>query len=148
MTDKIQQIIQEISKKHGILISRDDPVLMVHTINDFIIEDSIREQQTLLNQYKQELEVILHRWADNARELSERVLNTALASGKEAMTKVLHDSSSLVVQSIQNELSVLLKQVVRERRVTGRLVRYQLGIASVLFSVSCVLCVLSFHNFL
>ncbi len=33
MTDPIEELIKEIAAKHGIAVSRDDPILILQTIN-------------------------------------------------------------------------------------------------------------------
>ena len=38
MDDKIDSLIQEISTKHGVVIGRDDPILILHSVNMRLIE--------------------------------------------------------------------------------------------------------------
>ena len=44
MTD-VEELIQEIALKHGITVSRDDPILILQTINKRLMEDSAKAQQ-------------------------------------------------------------------------------------------------------
>lgn len=60
--DKIEAIIKEIAAKHGIAVGRDDPILILQTINEKLMRDSAVAQQAILNTFKEELEDIAHRW--------------------------------------------------------------------------------------
>ena len=82
--DKIEELIREIAVKHGIAVGRDDPILILQTINTRLMQDSQAAQQEILDRFKEELEAIAHRWGDDAKGKAERTLNAALAASKEA----------------------------------------------------------------
>ena len=48
MGDRIEELIKEIAVKHGIAVSRDDPILVLHTINNRLLQDSSKAQQIQL----------------------------------------------------------------------------------------------------
>jgi hypothetical protein len=50
-SDAINRIIEEVAVKHGISLGRDDPVLMVYTINRQLMESSAKIQQEALDKY-------------------------------------------------------------------------------------------------
>lgn len=56
MADQVEELIKEIAAKHGIAVSRDDPILVLQTINNRLMQDSSKAQQAQLDQYKEELE--------------------------------------------------------------------------------------------
>ena len=60
--DKIEELIREIAVKHGIAVGRDDPILILQTINTRLMQDSQAAQQEILDRFKEELEAIAHRW--------------------------------------------------------------------------------------
>jgi hypothetical protein len=45
MTDPVEELIREIAAKHGIAVSRDDPILILQTINTRLLQDSAKAQQ-------------------------------------------------------------------------------------------------------
>jgi len=102
--DKIEQLIREIASKHGIAVARDDPILVLQTINHRLLQDSVAAQQAMLDQYKQELEGIGNRWSMDAREKAERVLNAALEASREAMTQFLQTSAKAASIVIKEEI--------------------------------------------
>ena len=95
MSDQIEELIREIAAKHGIAVGRDDPVLILHTINARLMADSAA---------KEELEGIAHRWGEDAKAKAERMLNAALAASKDAMAKVMKDSAAQAAEAIRREI--------------------------------------------
>mgnify|MGYP003379481151 CR=1 FL=1 len=77
--DKIEETIKAIAARHGIAVSRDDPILVLQTINDRLMQDSQAAQQEILEGFKSELEAIAHRWGEDSKGKAERTLNAALA---------------------------------------------------------------------
>ncbi|OEZ97403.1 conjugal transfer protein TraM [Duganella phyllosphaerae] len=106
--DKIEQLIREIASKHGIAVARDDPILVLQTINHRLLQDSVAAQQAMLDQYKQELEGIGNRWGMDAREKAERVLNAALESSTELMTLLAQASAKAASAAIEDKMKVLM----------------------------------------
>jgi hypothetical protein len=84
MADQVEELIKEIAAKHGIAVSRDDPILILQTINARLMQDSAKAQQVMLDQYKEELEALALRWGNDAKTKAERILNVSLAASKEA----------------------------------------------------------------
>ncbi len=65
--DKIEELIGEIAVKHGITIGRNDPILILQTINERLMQDTQAAQQEILDHFKEELESIAHRWGEDAK---------------------------------------------------------------------------------
>lgn len=100
--EKIDQLIREIAIKHGIAVARDDPILVLQTINHRLLQDSVAAQQAMLDRYKEELEGISNRWGMDAQQKAERVLNSALDASRKAM--------ALMVQSASKEASATIEE--------------------------------------
>lgn len=104
MSNQLDEVIKDIAVKHGVVIGRDDPILMLHTMNTKLMNDNSLAQREILNQYKSELEEISHRWGRDAKEKSERILNAALIASKEVMNKQITESTESVIQNIKLEI--------------------------------------------
>lgn len=101
MSEKMDTLIKEIAIKHGMLLSKDDPILMLQTVNEQLIEDNKKAHQEILLNFKGEIEHISTQWRDDAKDKSEKILNAALASSKEMMTKLVQQSTNQAVEAIQ-----------------------------------------------
>jgi CBS-domain-containing membrane protein len=109
-TDKIEETIKEIAVKHGIAVGRDDPILILQTINERLMQDSAAAQQEILDHFKEELEAIAHRWGDDAKNKAERTLNAALTASREAMTNTMGEGAKSAAELIRREIKAASAQ--------------------------------------
>lgn len=68
MSSAIDETIKEIAVKHGVSVGRDDPLLILQTMHERLIEQQKRAQQELLDQFKSEIEQISSQWKNDAKE--------------------------------------------------------------------------------
>jgi hypothetical protein len=111
MTDQVEELIREIAAKHGIAVARDDPILVLQTINNRLLQDSVKAQQVQLDAYKEELEAIALRWQNDAKEKAERILNASLAASKEAMEQIMQAGAESSVTSVRQQVDAALSQI-------------------------------------
>ncbi|HAU0965794.1 conjugal transfer protein TraM [Legionella israelensis] len=136
MSEKLDKIVQDITVKHGVLLGKDDPILMLQTMNEQLIEENRKAQQDLLVKFREEMEGISSQWKDDAKEKAEKVLNAALASSKEAITRLLHESTKESVQAMQKLLSDSLIEARSLTRKTQKFSQFALVSSATLFAVS------------
>jgi len=105
MTDKWDETIQEIAIKHGVVLSKDDPILMLQTMNERLVEETRQAQTVMLTQFREEMEGISSQWRDDANNKAEKILNAALSSSKEAMDKILRQTTSEFTQAMKQLIS-------------------------------------------
>ena len=124
MADQVEELIKEIAAKHGIAVSRDDPILVLQTINNRLMQDSSKAQQAQLDQYKEELEALALRWGTDAKDKAERILNAALTASKGAMDKAMQENAKSTAATVRAEVDAALGRVagqVKDARRIGRL---------------------------
>jgi hypothetical protein len=109
--DQVESLIREIAEKHGILVGRDDPILVLQTINNRLLQDSAKAQQAQLDRYKEELEALAQRWGADAREKAERILNASLTAGKQAMGDLMEEGAKATSRAVAGEIDVLLAKL-------------------------------------
>ncbi|WP_010655149.1 conjugal transfer protein TraM [Fluoribacter dumoffii] len=105
MNDKFDTVMQEIAVKHGVVLSKDDPILILQTMNNRLIEETQQAQAAMLAQFREEMESISSQWKDDAREKAEKILNSALAGSKDAMARLLRESTNELVQTMKKIIS-------------------------------------------
>tara|TARA_B110000879_G_C11179553_1_gene517646 strand:+ start:2933 stop:3379 length:447 start_codon:yes stop_codon:yes gene_type:complete len=110
MTSTIEETIKEIAVKHGVSVGRNDPILILQTMQEKLIEKQNDAQQLLLDNFKSEIEQISSRWQNDAKEKSEQILNTTLLTCKETMAKAIQASTSESITQIKNVISSSLKE--------------------------------------
>ncbi|HCD9261982.1 TPA: conjugal transfer protein TraM [Legionella pneumophila] len=145
MADQLEMLINDIAIKHGVVIGRDDPILILQTMNAKLMEDNAKTQQLMLNQYKEDLEGIALRWGNDAKEKSERILNASLTAAKETMANVLEASATTTAFTIQNDIEKLLSHAGGALRRTERIALINLA-ASALTLLAAGMVILGFFR--
>lgn len=98
--DPIHQIIEEVAVKHGYALDRDDPVLMLYTINRRLMQSSAAIQQTMLEQHGKELDVSMRKWEIQA----SRQADSAMFGKLDAMQDV-------IAMTVRTEFEAALKEL-------------------------------------
>lgn len=142
-TSQIEEIIREIATKHGIIVSRDDPILILQTINNRLLLDGAKAQQAMLDRFKAQLEDLALRWGSDAKGRAEQILNAALSAGKGAMAQSMDDLAKKAADLVATEIDGALERIGRPVQDARRIAIFNLaaacltmsGAATVLFSV-------------
>jgi len=119
--DQIEALIREIAQKHGIVVGRDDPILILQTINNRLMQDSAKAQQAQLEKLKEELEALAQRWSLDAKEKAERILNASLKAGKQAMGELMEEGTKATARLLAEETESLLTKLGQPVRDAHRL---------------------------
>lgn len=131
MGDPTEELIKEIAAKHGIAVSRDDPILILQTINSRLMQDSTKAQEAMLDYYKEELEGIATRWGNDAKAKAERMLNAAMAASKEAIARTMQDAAVVAAAAIRKEVDDALNRAQAQLRATRSLSWWNMAAAAV-----------------
>jgi vacuolar-type H+-ATPase subunit H len=147
MSDKFDAAIQEIALRHGVVLSKDDPILILQTMNDRLIEEARQAQAAMLGQFREEMESISSQWKVDAKEKAEKVLNAALASSKEAMNKILRESTNEFVHVIKNVISDSLTEAKDLTQQSRKANRFTWLTSVTMMAVSCAFIFFVLINF-
>lgn len=138
MSDQVEELIKEIAAKHGIAVSRDDPILVLQTINNRLMQDSSKAQQAQLDQYKEELEGLALRWGNDAKDKAERILNAALNASKETMGREMKEGVKAATVAVRAEIDAALAGVTRPLRDAKRVAIFNVVAACITLIASGV----------
>lgn len=147
MSDKFDTAIQEIAARHGVVLSKDDPILILQTMNDRLIDEARQAQSAMLTQFREEMENISSQWKVDAKEKAEKVLNAVLASSKEAMNKILREATNEFVHVIKNVISDSLTEAKNLTQQTRKANRFTLLTSVTILTVSCAFMLFLLINF-
>lgn len=109
--DQIESLIREIATKHGIAVGRDDPILILQTINNRLLQDGAKAQQDMLDQFKKELEALAMRWSEDAKNKAERIVNASLNASKESMENMMAQGARDTIKSVRTEIESSLNRI-------------------------------------
>ncbi len=99
------EIIKELAVKYGIAVTNNDPILIVETLHRLLVEDFAKNQKEMMDRYKEDLEALLKRWGDDARNKAETILNKSLAASEEMMTKAAEDGAAVTAAILNKEIA-------------------------------------------
>ncbi len=102
---KLEEAIQQIASIHGIVLSKDDPVMILHTLNERLIQDSTAAQQDLLDNFKGEIELIVSELSIAAKNHSDRVLNSTIETSKTEIARVMEEQSNIIIERWKADLN-------------------------------------------
>lgn len=102
--EKIDKVIQQIASVHGVAVSKDDPIMILHTMNERLISDSKAAQQELLGNFRSELEVIVSELSMAAKNHSDRVLNSTIQTSKTEISRVMEEQSNIIIERWKADL--------------------------------------------
>lgn len=109
--DPVAELLAEIAAKHGVAVSRDDPILILQTINARLLRDGQAAQVEALEQFKSELEAIATRWSADAKTKSERILNASLTASKEAMHREMQEGAKSMTAGMRAEIAAAHREL-------------------------------------
>ena len=128
---EIDELIREIAAKHGIAVGRDDPILILQTLNKRLLEDGAKVQENMLNRFKEEIEALSSRWGDDAKSKAERVLNAALSASQKMMETTGREEMAGLVQSVKAEIEASLARTRKPLRSVQLIAIFNLVAAAI-----------------
>ena len=136
MSTAIDETIKEIAVKHGISLNRDDPVLILHTMNAKLLEENKKQQQELLAQFKEEIELAASSWQNDAKDKAETILNQSLAGSKKLITKMSLEATNENLNAIKNVIVNSINECKMLNQQARKTSRFSLIICSCLLATS------------
>lgn len=102
--EKVDDIIKEIAIKHGIAVDRDDPIMILYTINERLLKENAVAQRQILNEFREELESAAHEWEITTKKTAERILDVALTASKEAIVEGGKNAANAIGREVDSRL--------------------------------------------
>lgn len=137
MSSAIDETIKEIAVKHGVSVGRDDPLLILQTMHERLIEQQKRAQQELLDQFKSEIEQISSQWKNDAKEKAENILNSALGASKSSLDEILNNAAKEHTNLIKTEISKSIKDIRNLNHETKAISKISFILSSTILIASC-----------
>ena len=143
----IDDIIRKIALEHKETLSRDDPILILHTMNKLIIEENKANQEKLLKDLGERLGQIMSGVSENSKSQVEKSINAALTASKEISLSIIENNSRVTIERINNALEKAVDNAMKKIESKSRSVKSVAYInlaASAMFLISAVVIVAVF----
>lgn len=148
MPDTFNETIQDIAVKHGVVLGKDDPILILYTMNERLLEENRKAQQAMLAQFKEEMESISSQWKYDARDKAEKVLNAALSSSKEAMNKIMQETINESALAMIKMITGSLAEAHELTQISRKTNRFTLLSSAAMLTASCTFMFIFLSDFL
>lgn len=109
--DQYTRIKAAIASKHGVALSEDDPILMIYTLNEILLQENNKAHQMLLNNFRATLEDNIHHWSQ-ATESRANLLSQANSRNIHQLSEqVVHACFESIDQKIESSFDEKLKEI-------------------------------------
>ena len=98
--DKLDALIERVASEHGIVLSQDDPVLMMHTLNEVLLEQNKEAHAELLSNYQAILEENFNRWCEFSTKKSNALINAQQNNFSKNNDQLIDQSMQLISEQI------------------------------------------------
>jgi transcriptional activator TraM len=132
--DKLDALIKRIASEHGIVLSQDDPVLIMHTLNEVLLEQNEKAHAELLHNYQAILENSFKQWQEYSTKKSNSLINASINSNNLSKDHVFEQCTTLIDEKIKSGLN---KEIYELARLSRQAAMLNL-LASILILVSMV----------
>ncbi len=133
--DKLDALIKRIASEHGIVLTKDDPVLMMHTLNEVLLEQNEKAQAELLNKYEAILQESFNQWHSYASKKANALINAQQTHSSKSNDQPIDQ----YMQLISERTSITINHEIRELTRISRQAAIMNLLAAVLVLVSVVL---------
>jgi hypothetical protein len=86
---KIEAIIRAVAVNHGIALGRNDPILILHTVNGLLLEEFAKQQEGLIDQFRENLESAANHWSKNMEVKADEILSSTGKSHRQLINELI-----------------------------------------------------------
>jgi len=103
----LDALIGEIATRHGVAVSRDDPVMILATLNERLIEDSRDAQRQLLEEFRTDMGSASQRWIQESQQRAQSLLQQAAEANRAAAAASVQQHRTAVTAAVREEVGGL-----------------------------------------
>ena len=139
--DKLDALIKRVASEHGIILSQDDPVLMMHTLNEVLLEQNEKAHAELLSKYQAILEESFNQWREYSTKKSNAMINASANNTQLTKDQFAEQCIQLINEKIKNGIGQEAHDLARISRQAA--IINLLAAALVLISIVLIFVILS-----
>lgn len=120
--DLKEKILNTIRKEHGLAIDNKDPMFALLTANEIILEQELKQLNSIFSDQLIEMELVTKNYLKNAKELLEKRLTLALKESK-AELQTIQQATPIPIENKNHNLTIPLLCL-----ITGILIGYGISL--------------------
>lgn len=120
--DLKEKILNTIRKEHGLAIDNKDPMFALLTANEIILEQELKQLNSIFSDQLIEMELVTKNYLKNAKELLEKRLTLALKESKKELLTI-QQPTPIPIENKNHNLTIPLLCL-----ITGILIGYGISL--------------------
>ncbi|MEI2768771.1 MAG: conjugal transfer protein TraM [Nitrosomonas sp.] len=140
-SDKLDALIERVASEHGIVLSQDDPVLMMYTLNEVLLEQNEKAHAELLSKYQAILEESFNQWQTVTSKKANALINAQQNNFSKNNDQLIDQSMQLISEKFIIAINHDIRELVRISRQAA--IMNLFAAALVLVSAVLILVILS-----
>ena len=142
----IDELIKEIAAKHYIKLEKDEPILILYTMNEFMI----REFYDVLGKLHKELEnkfaSMSFRLESDVTSRIDRQVYTVIAAYRQVLNESLSQCSKNVAENLSDCLQPILDEWIKTIGHGKQYACYNIAASCITFLSACIICIIFFFH--
>jgi hypothetical protein len=130
----LDALIGEIATRHGVAVSRDDPVMILATLNERLIEENRDAQRQLLEAFRTDMAGASQCWIQQSQQRAQTLLQQAAEANRATAAASVQQQRSAVAAAVSEEMGRLQSSVSSLRA----LLLVQLSVSLLMFTAACL----------
>lgn len=98
---EVDELIAKVAKKHNLLLSKDDPILITITLNEYVVSKHLELVDQHFNSLKSDLEQLYFRQQEENKELAKKIINASLKVTQDTIASSAKKASSDLVLEVE-----------------------------------------------
>ncbi|MCW5600764.1 conjugal transfer protein TraM [Nitrosomonas sp.] len=133
--DKLDALIKRIAAEHGIVLTKDDPILMMHTLNEVLLEQNEKAHAELLHKYEAILQESFNQW----QTVASKKANALISAQQNNISKSNEPLIDQNMQLISEKIRIAIHHEIRDLTRISRQAAIMNLLAAVLVLISVVI---------
>jgi hypothetical protein len=133
--DKLDALIKRIASEHSIVLTKNDPILMMHTLNEVLLEQNEKAHAELLHKYEAILQESFNQW----QTVASKKANALISAQQNNISKSNEPLIDQNMQLISEKIKIGLNHEIRDLTRISRQAAIMNLLAAILVLISVVI---------
>ncbi len=121
---ELEQAVEEIARQHKVVLGKDDPILMLVTMQKMLLQESQNAQKQALDDFRFSLERTMKNWHSQSKSQAEKIINASIVAAKNAIAAgaaagIGEGSQTLAqaVETVSKQLEKQTQKIISQNRI-------------------------------
>ena len=123
-----RHLINEVAKRHNIILDHNDPILVTVTLNELVVEHYIEKMESLLAITQNNLSSAMGEQLSESKETASKIITNASLYVSDNTKKMITEMKDEMMSSFKQEVT-LIKELQKKTRRDRQCAIYAAGLA-------------------